>query len=388
MCNDFLEKSREIYGQTYDYSKVVYKNRKTPVLIVCNKCKSEIWEAPASHTNKRNYENKQHYNGCKYCAEESSTSKAWFIKRSIEKHGDNYDYSLVNYIVKNQEKVTIIHKQCGQSFLQTKNGHTCGCGCPHCFKNEKMTTESFIEASKEIYGEQYDYSLVDYKNNRTSVELICNDCETVFEDKPNNHLHAKTVNNVSRCPNCKDYCKNLTTKEFVEKAKSKFGDKYNYLEVDYKKSILPVVIKCNSCNIKFEQIPNSHLNNNYKNKGGCPSGCYNSSEKSAGEKQIENCLLKNNIKFIKQYVDHDCCYKNKLRFDFYLPDKNIIIECDGIQHFKPVKSWDGVVGFIRTKHRDKIKNSWCLKNNIKMVRFKYDNAILKENYILKEIESQ
>lgn len=368
---DFIEKARAIYSDKYDYSKSVYVNGNTPILIICNKCKSELWECPKSHFNKRNYENKQSYNGCKYCAEESTISKAWFIKKSIEKHGDSYDYLLVNYIVKSQEKVTITHKKCGKSFLQTKNDHSRGKGCPYCFKNEKMTTESFIEASKEIYGEQYDYSLVDYKNNRTSVDLICNNCDAEFKDLPNNHLHSKTVNNVSRCPNCKDYCKNLTTEEFVEKAKSKFGDKYDYSEVEYKRSILPVVIKCNSCNVKFEQIPNSHLNNNYKNKGGCPSRCYNDVI-SHGEQIISKYFDDNSIKYIRQYTHPDCKYKKVLQFDFYVESLNLLIEYDGIQHFKPIKFFGGEEHFKNTVKRDKIKNLWAEENGYVLIRFRYD----------------
>lgn len=73
-----------------------------------------------------------------------------------------------------------------------------------------------------------------------------------------------------------------------------------------------------------------------------------------------------------------------MRFDFYLPDHNTCIEYDGIQHFKIIEYFGGRSGFMKQKHRDKIKNNYCKENNIKLLRISYNdfnniNNILKNS---------
>ena len=100
---------------------------------------------------------------------------------------------------------------------------------------------------------------------------------------------------------------------------------------------------------------------------------------SYGEKLIMDSLIKRDIKFKYDNSLKDC----KLRFDFYLPEHNICIEYDGIQHFKPVEKFGGKEEFEKMKIRDQIKNEWCLKNRIKLIRFSYKDNI---DYIHKTIE--
>ena len=86
----------------------------------------------------------------------------------------------------------------------------------------------------------------------------------------------------------------------------------------------------------------------------------------------------NKIKFIRQKKFIDCIDTNELPFDFYLPDYNIAIECQGIQHFKPIDYFGGIQRFNKTSKMDKIKKKLCNKNNIKL--FYYSN-IFEINYI-------
>ena len=58
------------------------------------------------------------------------------------------------------------------------------------------TTENFIEKAKQIHGNKYDYSLVEYKNNKTKVKIIC-PIHGIFEQTPNCHLRLQG------CPKCK-----------------------------------------------------------------------------------------------------------------------------------------------------------------------------------------
>lgn len=100
--------------------------------------------------------------------------------------------------------------------------------------------------------------------------------------------------------------------------------------------------------------------------------------KSKGELKISQILRENNINFEREKTFESCRFpdtKRLARFDFYLPDFNILIEYDGIQHFKDLNFYRPLEYY--QKH-DLFKNEWCEKNNIKLIRIPY--------YKLKEIK--
>ena len=68
--------------------------------------------------------------------------------------------------------------------------------------------------------------------------------------------------------------------------------------------------------------------------------------------------------------------------DIFVPDLNLAIEYDGIQHFKPIKAWGGDEGLKKNIKRDKIKEQKCQENNVTLIRFSYkENDLLSENYV-------
>ena len=99
---------------------------------------------------------------------------------------------------------------------------------------------------------------------------------------------------------------------------------------------------------------------------GCPE-CVN----SKGETIISEYLKENNINYISEYTFDDCRNKRPLPFDFYLPDYNLLIEYDGEQHFEPVDFFGGEEQFEYQKYNDNIKNTYCIKNNINLIRIPY-----------------
>ncbi len=108
---------------------------------------------------------------------------------------------------------------------------------------------------------------------------------------------------------------------------------------------------------------------------GCPI-CHN----SIGEKQVKKYLTKHKINFIQQHTFDDCKHIKELPFDFYLPDYNVCIEYDGIQHFEPVdfggkgQEW-ACQQFENLKLRDGIKNTYCTTNNVLLCRIKYTQNV-------------
>ena len=173
-----------------------------------------------------------------------------FIEKAKKIHNNKYDYSLVDY--KNtHSKVKIICSEHGV-FLQTPAHHlTSKVGCPNCCQNKKMTTKDFINKSKKVHGDKYDYSLVDYKNSRTKVKIICNNCNKIFHQNPSSHI------NKQGCGFCYGNIKKSNF-DFINKSKEVHGDKYDYSLVEYKNTHSKVKIICPEHGI-FEQSPISHI---------------------------------------------------------------------------------------------------------------------------------
>jgi hypothetical protein len=103
----------------------------------------------------------------------------------------------------------------------------------------------------------------------------------------------------------------------------------------------------------------------------CPKCCT-----SSGELETEKILKKYNIKFEIHKSFENCRYKNKLTFDFYLPEHNCCIEFNGKQHYENVINWKGYYTlpperFEEQKIRDQIKKDFCLKENILFIIIPY-----------------
>ena len=298
-----------------------------------------------------------------------------FTEKAKKVHGDKYDYSKVEYI-NNKTKVCIICPEHGE-FWQTPDSHLRGRGCRQCSiksmkDKQRLSTEDFIEKAKEIHGNKYDYSKVDYVNSQTKVCIICPK-HGEFWQTPLNHLKGKG------CPDCYGN-KKLTYDIFIEKAKKVHGDKYDYSKVVYKNVDKKVCIICPEHG-EFWQTPNKHFG---KQMQGCPH-CAS----SIIEKKCNSFFMNNNILF-EQHKKFN--WLGQQHLDFYIPEYNFAIECQGEQHYKPVdfankgEEW-AKMKFEQIKNNDKRKSILCKENNVKLYYIKYnENVVEKLNKILKNYE--
>jgi len=240
---EFISKARKMHGDRYDYSKSVYTNNKAKVEVICPIHGS--FTVRASH----HYDTKNPL-GCKICANLASRlTTGEFIERAKKVHGDLYDYSNTTYTT-SSNKVEIVCKEHG-SFFILPAGHTSGKGCAKCAGIAKSSTEEFIAKAKKVYGNTYDYSLVNYTSNKNKVKIICS-IHGVFQVRPNDHLMGK-----SGCPKCK-VSKKLSQEEWVDKAVEKHKGYYSYNKVKYIDSTTKVSITCPKHG-EFLQIPSNHL---------------------------------------------------------------------------------------------------------------------------------
>lgn len=187
--SEFVEKAQKIHKNAYDYSKTIYTNNKTKIVIICKK-HGEFLCSPTNHLNSR---------GCPKCKinkltilHRSNTDE--FIDKAYIIHGDIYDYSRTNYI-RSSENVIIICKKHGE-FKQSPNNHLSGKGCRVCGGSNPLTFEVFINQAKLTHGVKYDYSKVNYKNIDAKVIIICRK-HGEFSQSPAAHIIQK-----QNCPKC------------------------------------------------------------------------------------------------------------------------------------------------------------------------------------------
>lgn len=298
------------------------------------------------------------------------------ISKFFKIHKNIYDYSKVKYI-NNSTKVEIICPKHG-SFLQRPSDHYQGHGCPKCGGCGKYSqgTEYFIERSKKIHFDKYDYSLVEYKTAKTKVEIICKEHGSFFQ-KPNNHLQGQG------CMLCRNKTigeKNQHPKEnILDKLKETHNNKYTYPDQDLKLDNGKIKIIC-PIHGEFTQ----NIINHYYKGNGCEK-CGNN-KLSKGERKIEYYLKENNIEHIREKTFEGCINpktNKKLPFDFYLPSFNLCIEYDGFQHFHEAPWFKiGKKELQEIKEKDRIKNEYCLKENITLIRISYINFDKINNTLL------
>jgi len=347
-----------------------------------------------------------------------------FVSKAKEIHGDKYDYSLVDYI-NNNTKIKIICPEHGE-FYQRPRGHLSGDKCKKCGFNH-TSKEDFLKKAKEIHGDKYDYSKIDYKSISVSIKIKCN-THGIFEQTPSTHILKK-----SGCPKCYGN-KKLTTDEIIEKFSKFHNKKYDYSLMIYKNMKTNINIICNqlfsdgTIHGVFSQNPNTHKThgcpacakiytedfiknsiiihkdkydyslvnyisaktkveiickkhgefnqtpNNHLLGDGCPR-C----RESKGELIIHNFLKENNIEYFTQKTFKGCKHKNLLRFDFFIEKYNLCIEYDGSQHFKIWKRFEKNDDNLKLRIlRDNIKNKYCLDNKINLLRIKYNENVIEK----------
>ncbi len=184
----FIEKSKKIHGNKFNYSKSNYINESTPVTIIC-KIHGKFNQSPYCHWSGC---------GCPVCKNISIRNKNRsninkFIKKANKIHSYKYDYSKSVYI-NSHTNIKIICPKHG-IFYQSPTNHFSGKGCKIC-SNRLSNTEEFIKKSNEIHKNLYDYKLTKYITCNKKVKIICKK-HRIFFSSPSNHLKGRG------CPKCK-----------------------------------------------------------------------------------------------------------------------------------------------------------------------------------------
>lgn len=217
------------------------------------------------------------------------------IERFKDRHGDRYDYSLVEY--KGSDcYVDIICKVHGV-FSQRADQHAKGNNCPKCSKRHKPTNTEFIDQCKNKHGDKFKYKKTMYKNTRTCITVTCNS-HGDFLVKPQAHLDSKH----GGCPDCNPN-KKLNLEEFIHKSRLVHGDYYDYSKVKFINVRGKVVIKC-PVHGEFTKIVDHHLHG---------SGCQICGKEAGRQKMsmgLSEFIRLSNIQHDNKYDYSQVDYKN------------------------------------------------------------------------------
>ena len=249
--DEFIEKSNETHpNNTYDYSKVQIIVRHKPVTIICKmhgEFQQIIWIHMAGGI-------------CKFCrkkviADKNRITREKFINRVIQKWGDIFDFSKMNYVDVNTP-VTIICKFHGE-FVQKPVAFRESIGCNQCSREACMQKwrssqkEIFIERAKCAHkNDPYDYTSLEYIDSNSPVTIICKIHGKFTIQTASYHLHKLGY---GRCPSCLDEIRSVITKEnsikmkenLIDQLKVIFADKnYNYDLIEYVNRMVAVKIVC------------------------------------------------------------------------------------------------------------------------------------------------
>lgn len=221
-----------------------------------------------------------------------------FIERAKEIHGDKYIYDKAIYI-NNSRKVEVICPIHGSFWVTPSHHITSKSGCPACSGCIKKTNSQFIDEAKLVHGDKYDYSKVEYKNNRTKVCIICPN-HGEFWQIPYDHLRGIGCQRCWFDRHAKE--QTFTKEQFLERCYNKHKDKYDYSKVEYVKLDVPVIITC-PLHGEFIQKPEYHLEGE-----GCPK---------CGRIKANNSISYSKDEFVKK-----CSKIHNNKYDYSLVKYN------------------------------------------------------------------
>lgn len=342
-CKDmFVRRSKALFGDRFTYERTEYLTKDDPLTITCKR-HGDVSVIACSHLHMKS--------GCPTCQQENYLKGRLlkFMTGAKRHHGDMYDYSQTRFV--NQiTPIEIICKIHG-SFMQTPENHCKGAGCQTCaLEDQRLDTATFIERSRKVFGDTYDYSKVNYTTRISKVVITCR-THGDFLQRPGSHIAG------CGCRKCFVDERRKGREKFIAEALKIHGVKYDYSRVQYKTINDKVEILC-SIHGSFHLQPGSHL----YGKQGC-RGC----KDSKGEVEVARVLDECEILYEREYKIHP----QRFRYDFYIPEANICIEFHGNQHYRPVEFFGGEEGFRSTVFRDKMKESILRSLKIPLIILPY-----------------
>jgi very-short-patch-repair endonuclease len=198
---EHLEKAKLVHKNKYDYSLAKFTKVSDKIKIICPK-HGEFEQRVNNHI---------YGHGCPICNhklgsnKKSEQFKKRFLIEANKLYNNKYIYDFENYKDAN-DKIKVTCPEHGD-FYMTPFNHLRGHTCIYC-AGAKNNTNIFIEKAKEIHGNEFDYSLVNYTGSHDKVIIICKK-HGPFEQETNAHLQG------AKCPHCSESKSERTIREFL-----------------------------------------------------------------------------------------------------------------------------------------------------------------------------
>lgn len=339
---------------------------------------------------------------CKYCCNSYENSFAYYIQQELKEPLNEYwDWKENKLNPYHISKCTnkIIKIKCtkkeyhGTYSILVSNFHQ-GKRCPYCatFQGKVHPKDSFGQWLIDTYGEDAIEKYWSSKNTLDPFTISLNNKRKIWILCQNKNYHndmggyLTTPNRFYKGQRC-GYCINRKIHP-----KDSFGTLYpqkiKYWSKNNKKSPFEVApmsrekyrFICEKCGKEFER---SLSKLNRTNTGVICLDCTSSSL----EQITKNTLDNYNVKYEREYTYDNLIGINGglLRFDFYLLNYNILIECQGEQHINIAHGWQTKEQFERQQIHDQLKKEYCEKNNIKLIEIWYYDIDNIEDILIKEL---
>lgn len=238
---DFIQKSKDIFGDKLDYSKVNYVDSRTKITITC-KDHGDFIIAPKDHISFKR--------GCLFCSGERYTTES-FIKKCNEIHKNKYIYDKTIYI-KSREKCIITCRKHGD-FLQAPDAHLRGQGCSKCRQSRKKSIEYHLNKAKNKYEDKFDYSNTKFSSVNDVVEIICKKHGSFYK-KFICHINSK-----HGCDKCREEYSRVAQDDFIKKANKIHNYRYNYSKTKYTIGENNIIVICDQHG-EFKVNASAHIN--------------------------------------------------------------------------------------------------------------------------------
>lgn len=384
---EYLTRVKEIHdGKGYDFSKTIYTGIKEKVTATC----------PIHGDFTIRADELLEGHGCQKCAKEEERKEA--ERSAVNRIKEKFpELDLSKFVYKGMmKKATLIchkidrdGKEHGEFSITPHNVvHSSKFPCRKCFKEAvKWTNRDFIrEARRRFPDKDLDFSKTDYKGYEETLTIICNEKDEngiphgEFMVDPDKLFHDKTFS----CPKCKEEVrkrKKITKK--IADVKAKFADSITVVNAAYINGEIMMEISCD----KHGTFTTS-AKNLLRRACACPI-C----RQSSMEREVEVILKRMGVIYVYQAGKFDVpCLLGRLSLDFYLPEHNAAIECQGIQHYEPTDFGGRGKEYAKEKlhyvqQSDQRKARLCEENGVRLFYIRYDeNTEEALNQIMTEIQ--
>lgn len=358
---------QEVFEKVNNEYSVIgeYINANTKISMRHNLCNCKYEVTPSGFINKGRR--------CPNCNTKKKKTNNQFLEEVFNLVGNEYE--VLDEYKNAKNKVLIKHNDCGYEWTILPNNFIKGKRCPKCAGNAHKTTKIFKKEIFDLVSNEYKV-IGEYLNTDTPILMKHSVCGNEFKMIPDVFLRG------SRCPKCaienRALLRTKTTEDFRKEVKELTNGEYELIG-EYINCREKVKLKHNLCGSIYEQSPSDFLS-------GCRCAiCF----ESKGEQAVRHWLENNHIKFEvqKEFNGLIGLGGGLLRYDFYLPNHNLLIEYQGEFHDCNGGKGTGYVKevFPKQQEHDRRKKEYAEKNGIKLLEIWYWDFDNIEKILEKEL---